>query len=173
MKRSWGAALLAMGVARAAVAAEPLPAAPAPPPAPVVLVQPLPPPAAEPGAGAPLAGAATAIVPFVVGCALWAQNGRRDLQRTGTVFMATGFAAAPWVSHGLQREWRRAAIFGSISAATSAATVITMAAEDPFNPDIKNRQRVAFGMLLTSAMFAAAVGVFDSFRTAGAPAEVR
>jgi hypothetical protein len=172
MRRRWAAALLAMGVARSAVAVEPLPAAPAPPPPPVVLVQPLPPaPAPGSGVGPPLAGVATAVLPFVAGCVLWAENDRRDLQRTGTLLMTTGFAAAPWVSHGLQRNWRRAAIFGSISAALSAATVIAMAAEDPFNPDIKNKQRVAFGVLLTTAMFGAAVGVFESFRAAGAQAE--
>ena len=90
-----------MGVARAAVAGE-LPAAPAPPPPPVVLIEPVPaPPTAGGGVGAPLAGAATAILPFVVGCALWARNDRRDLQQAGTAIMATGFAAAPGVAgHG-------------------------------------------------------------------------
>jgi hypothetical protein len=170
MKRSWAAALLATSVGRAALAGEQVPAAPVPPPPPVVLVQPLPdaPPPAEGGAGAPLAGAATAFLPFVAGCALWAQNDSVNVQRTGTVLMAAGFAAAPWVSHGMQRRWKRGAIFGSISGGLSAATLGLMAWKDPFNQNYKNRERVPFGVLLTAAMFAAAAGIFDSFLLADA-----
>jgi hypothetical protein len=173
MKRRWAAALLAMGVGRAAVAAETVPAAPTPPPPPVVLVAPLPAaaPEADAGVGAPLAGVATALLPFVAGSMLWALNDRPDLQKTGTVVMAAGFAAAPWVSHGIQRRWKRGAVFGAISAGLSAATLGLMAWKDPFNPNYKNRERVPFGVLLTTAMFASAVGVFDSFVLAetGAP----
>jgi hypothetical protein len=196
MSRRRLAALLVLGVARSAQAADAsgpadagdageVNAAPAQPPAPVappppptvslaparppasVVVEPLVPPREAGGGGPLVAGALTAFVPFVVGCALWASN-EIALQRAGTYVMATGFAAAPWVSHGLQRRWQRAAIFGSISAATSAATLIAMQAKDPFVSEYANRQRVAFGVFLTSAMFAAAVGVFDSFL--GAPA---
>jgi hypothetical protein len=157
--------MLAMGLARVAAAGEKVPVAPAPPPPPVVLVQPVRPeaPEAAAGIGGPLAGAATAIVPFVAGCMLWARNDRPDLQRTGTAVMATGFAAAPWVSHGLQRRWKRGVIFGSISTGLSAATLGLMAWKDPFNVNYKNRERVPFGVLLSTAMFAAAAGVFDSF----------
>jgi hypothetical protein len=169
MKWRLVAALLVPGIARAALAAEPIPGAlqpPAPTTAPAtILVEPLAPPR-EPGGGAPLvAGVLTAFVPFVVGCALWSHSDRGDLERAGTYVMAAGFAAAPWVSHGLQRRWRRATVFGAVSAATAAATLITMEATNPFYAPHLNRQRVAFGMLLTSAMFASAVGVFDSFRS--------
>jgi hypothetical protein len=47
--------------------------------------------------------------------------------------------------------------------ATSGATLVAMKGRDPFNPEYLNRQRVTFGVLLTSAVFAAAVGVLDSF----------
>ncbi|HEV3031580.1 MAG TPA: hypothetical protein VG319_08035, partial [Polyangia bacterium] len=147
--------------------AEPVPAAVPPraaaPASATILVEPLGP-ARAPSGGAPLvAGVLTAFVPFVVGCALWSQSDRTDLETAGTVIMAAGFAAAPWVSHGLQRRWRRATVFGAVSAATSAATLIVMEATDPFYAPHLNRQRVAFGTLLTSAMFASAIGVFDSF----------
>jgi len=177
MKWRLVASLLVAGVARAAQAAEPTALVPATalPPTSVVapaafLVEPLAP-AREPGSGAPLvAGALTAFVPFVVGCALWSQGDRGDLEKAGTFVMAAGFAAAPWVSHGLQRRWRRAAIFGAVSAATSAATLIVMEATDPFYAPHLNRQRVAFGTLLTSAMFASAIGVLDSFLSSRARA---
>ncbi|MDB4980367.1 MAG: hypothetical protein JWM82_1119, partial [Myxococcales bacterium] len=42
---------------------------------------------------------------------------------------------------------------------------------DPFEPGYRNIQRVPFGMLLTSAMFAAAAGVVDSFLVAPARRE--
>ena len=147
--------------------AEPIPAAVPPrapaPAAATIVVEPLAP-ARESSGGAPLvAGVLTAFVPFVVGCALWSQSDRANLEQAGTFVMAAGFAAAPWVSHGLQRRWRRAAVFGGVSAATSAATLIVMEATDPFYVPHLNRQRVAFGTLLTSAMFASAIGVFDSF----------
>jgi hypothetical protein len=181
MKWRLVAALLVSGIARAALAAEPpvqdaapafqtaAPAAAAVSPrAPAsasatILAEPLGP-AREPSGGAPLvAGVLTAFVPFVVGCALWSQSDRADLEKAGTVVMEAGFAAAPWVSHGLQRRWRRAAVFGAVSAATSAATLVVMEATDPFYAPHLNRQRVAFGTLLTSSMFASVIGVLDSF----------
>ncbi len=184
MKRRLVATLLVLSVARAARAADdaraaevapaPEPAAPpppAPPPLPpaiagfapsaVVIVQPLAP-ARRSGAGPLVAGVLTLFVPFVIGCGLWSTN-NGQLEKAGTTVMASGFAAAPWVSHGLQRRWKRAAVFGSFSAATSAATLIAMEAKDPFVAQYANRQRVAFGVFLTSALFAATLGVFDSF----------
>jgi len=167
---------------------EPPPAPPSAPPPPVVVVPVIPPPVLPaslaaasiptptvvvvpppaPGGGGPLvAGVLTAFVPFVVGCALWSSNDG-SLEKAGTTVMALGFAAAPWVSHGLQGRWRRAAIFGSISAATAAATLIAMEEKDPFYAPYANRQRVGFGIFLTSALFAAAAGVLDSFLSAPA-----
>jgi hypothetical protein len=124
---------------------------------------------ARAGVAAPLAGALTAVVPFIVGCALWSSSANPERARVGTYVMATGFAAAPWVSHGLQRRWRRAGAFGALSAATSAATLVAMNAKDPFDPNYVNRQRVAFGMLLTSALFASVIGVVDSFLVSEGP----
>jgi hypothetical protein len=151
-------ALLVLGVARAASAGEPVQA---PPVEPLLTV-----PAPSPGTKAdfaPIAGALTAFVPFVVGSAMWAADENRQLQNIGTYVMATGFAAAPWVAQGLHGRWKRAAAYGSISAAMSAATLIAMEVKDPFVDEVKNRERVPFGVLLTAAMFAGAIGVIDSF----------
>jgi hypothetical protein len=159
---------------------EPSPPA-APPTAPVVLapppvvpplppmgvvVEPLAPPRAATGVGPLVAGALTMFVPFVVGCGLWSTNDDA-LERAGTTVMVAGFAAAPWVSHGLARRWKRGAAFGAVSAAFSAATLVAMDAKDPFYAPFANRQRVPFGVFLTGAMFAGAIGVLDSFLTAG------
>jgi len=184
MTRRWATLSLVLVVAGTARAAEPTAAEPASPPpavpaapAPVaetpalVSVARAPEPEARPsgGVGAPLAGAVTAVAPFVVGCALWANSTRPDLERAGTYVMAAGFAAAPWVSHGLQGRWRRAAVFGALATATSAATLVAMDVKDPFNPQYVNRQRVPFGILLTSAMFTSIIGVFDSFLVSERP----
>jgi hypothetical protein len=137
----------------------------APPPALLAALPPPPPPARH--VLAPVAGALTAAVPFAVGCALWANNGHVQRQEAGTIVMTTGFALAPVVSHGLAGRWRRAAVFGVISGATSAATLGYMAYKDPFEPGYRNIERVPFGFLLTGALFASAIGVVDSFL--GAP----
>jgi len=157
MKTRWAAGLLLVGWARAALAADP----PALPEAPPVVVQA--PPADARGVVAPLAGTLTLLVPFAVGCALWSNSGSLASQKAGTYVMASGFALAPVVSHGVAGRWRRAAVFGATSVVTSAATLVAMNVREPFNPEYLNRQRVTFGVLLTSAMFAAAVGVLDSF----------
>lgn len=147
----------------------PLPAEPTAAPPAAVLVAPLvAPPPPPSGAGPLVAGMLTAFVPFVVGCALWANSDQGDLEKAGTYVMVTGFAAAPWVSHGLQGRWKRGAAFGAVSTALAAATLVAMDEKDPFYAPFANRQRVPFGMLLTASMFSAAIGVFDSFLTAPA-----
>ena len=120
------------------------------------------PPASAPAWG-PLAGALTATVPLMVGSVLMARDDRRDLQRAGIYVMTTGFAAAPWVAHGASGRWKRAAAFGLVSAASSAATVAVMSLRDPFDPMLANRKRLPFGFLLTSSFFAATAGIIDSF----------
>ena len=57
-----------------------------------------------------VSGTATAIVPLIVGSALLAQDHTPKLQEAGLIVMASGFALAPWVAHGLEGSWRRAAI---------------------------------------------------------------
>jgi hypothetical protein len=157
MKTRWAAGLLLVGWARVALAADP----PALPEAPSTVVE-APPPDVR-GVVAPLAGTLTMLVPFAVGCGLWSNSGSRASQEAGTYVMASGFALAPLVSHGIAGRWRRAAVFGAASVATSSATLVAMNVKDPFNPEYLNRQRVTFGVLLTSALFTAAIGVLDSF----------
>jgi hypothetical protein len=123
-------------------------------------------PAAEPdgrAAVAPLAGALTALVPLMVGSVLVAHDDNRALQRDGIAVMLAGFAAAPWVSHGVAGRWRRALAFGLASVAVSAATLAVMTARDPFDPTISNHKRLPFGFLLTASFFVGAAGVVDSF----------
>ncbi len=112
---------------------------------------------------APLAGALTAFVPLVVGSVLVSHDSNRALQRDGIAVIVAGFAAAPWVSHGIAGRWRRALVFGLAAAAASAGTLIAMSAQDPFDPSIGNHKRLPFGFMLTASFFLGAGGVVDSF----------
>lgn len=112
---------------------------------------------------APVAGALTLFVPLVVGGAMMAQDDNRALQRDAVRVMVAGFAAAPIVSHAVAGRWRRALVFGLVSVATSAATLVAMSERDPFDPTIGNHKRLAFGFLFTASFFAGAGGVLDSF----------
>jgi hypothetical protein len=112
---------------------------------------------------APVAGAFTALVPLIVGGSLIAHDNRQDLQRAGTTVVLSGFAAAPWVSHAIAGRWKRAWVFGLASLGLSAATFAATRIQDPFDPYIANRKRLAFGTLLAASLFAAGIGVTDSF----------
>lgn len=120
-------------------------------------------------AAAPVAGALTLIIPLLVGGALLAHDDDRALQRDAIRVMVAGFAAAPIVSHAVAGRWRRALVFGLVSAATSAATLVAMSERDPFDPSISNRKRLAFGFLFTASFFVGAGGVVDSFVVGPAP----
>ncbi|HEX2661118.1 MAG TPA: hypothetical protein VHU40_22715 [Polyangia bacterium] len=112
---------------------------------------------------APLAGVATAVLPFIAGSLMVAQDDNPARQRDGVRLMTYGFAAAPWVSHAVAGRWKRALVFGLASVAASTATLLAMEARDPFDPAIGNRKRLAFGFLFTASFFLAAGGVADSF----------
>jgi hypothetical protein len=130
----------------------PAPAAEAPPddPAPV---------------GAPIglvAGTATAIVPLIVGGALMAEDQSPRLEAAGFIVMASGFALAPWVAHGVRGAWRRAAIYGGLSLALSAGAVVEMEESHAFERRIGNKQRIPTKILLPLAMGSSVLGVVMS-----------
>ncbi|HEX3696746.1 MAG TPA: hypothetical protein VH374_15305 [Polyangia bacterium] len=110
-----------------------------------------------------IAGSLTALLPLMVGSVLMSEDSRPSRQRDGVYIILGGFAAAPLVSHAVDRRWKRGTIFGLASLATTTATFINMNDRDPFDPDLANRKRLPFGVLLSSAFFAATVGVIDSF----------
>ena len=121
------------------------------------------PPADSRALTAPLAGVVTAMLPFVAGSLMVAQDGAPARQRDGVRLMTFGFAAAPWISHSVAGRWKRALVFGLASAVVSTGTLLAMEARDPFDPTVGNRQRLAFGFFLTTSFFLAAAGIADSF----------
>ncbi len=133
----------------------------------MVLATELPAPAAEapPRDPAPvgfIAGAATAIVPLIVGGSLMAEDQSPRLEAAGFIVMASGFALAPWVAHGLEGSWRRAAIYGGLSLALSAGAVAEMEASAAFERRVGNKQRIPTKILLPLAMGSAMLGVVMS-----------
>ncbi len=126
----------------------PAPAAGAPPddPAPVGLV----------------AGTATALLPLIVGGALLAEDQSPRLEAAGVIVMASGFALAPWVAHGLQGSWRRAAIYGGVSLVLSAGAVVAMEESDAFARTVGNRRRIPMKIFLPLAMGSSVFGVIMS-----------
>jgi hypothetical protein len=123
----------------------------------------IPPPPEAPRSTGAVAGSLTALLPLMIGSVLMSEDSRPNRQRAGIYVILGGFAAAPLVSHAVDRRWKRGAIFGLASLATTTATFINMSERDPFDPNLPNRKRLPFGVLLSSAFFAATVGVIDSF----------
>lgn len=133
----------------------------------LVLATELPAPAAEapPDDPAPvglIAGTTTAIVPLIVGGALMAEDQSPRLEAAGFIVMASGFALAPWVANGVQRSWRRAAIYGGISLALSAGAVLEMEESHAFERRVGNKQRIPTKVLLPLAMGSSVLGVVMS-----------
>jgi hypothetical protein len=108
------------------------------------------------------AGTATAIVPLIVGSALLAQDQTPRLQKAGLIVMASGFALAPWVAHGLEGSWGRAAIYGGVSLALSAAAVAAMEQSNAFDPHVGNGRRIPMKIFLPLAMVSSGFGVVMS-----------
>jgi len=108
------------------------------------------------------AGAATAIVPLIVGGALMANNHSPSRQQAGVVVMASGLALAPWVAHGVEGAWRRAAAYGAVSLVLSAATVVAMKAGNVFEPTVDDNRRIPMGVFLSLSLATSAFGVVVS-----------
>ena len=124
--------------------------------------------ASAPAAGPPVgvaAGAVTAIVPMIVGGALMASDHSSSRQQVGVVVIVSGLALAPWVAHGVEGSWRRAAAYGGLTLALSAATVAAMKAGNVFDPTVDDNHRIPTGVLLSLSLaasaFAVVVSAFD------------
>jgi len=133
----------------------------------VVLATELPAPAAaappdDPPPVGLVAGTATALLPLIVGGALMAEDQSPKLETAGLIVMASGFALAPWVAHGLQGAWRRAAIYGGVSLALSAGAVVAMEESDAFASHVGNRRRIPMKIFLPLAMGSSLFGVVMS-----------
>lgn len=153
--------LLALGSA----AAEPSLSLPARPAAPAPVDLPV---------GLSLAvGAATALVPLIVGTALVSIEGPLAERRAGIGVMVAGLALAPIVSHLIVGEWRRALGFGAVPVAAAAVMAVLLTQQDDVITDLGTpASRVPFVVVLCASLFASGVGLVDS-ALAGQRAQAR
>ena len=108
-------------------------------------------------------GATVVVGSLATGGALLARDTQPALQSRGLYVLAGGLAVAPWVSHAVDRRWRRAVAFGLLSLGTSVATVAESQRANVFDNTVGSRNLTPFIALLTAAVFGSAVGVADSF----------
>jgi hypothetical protein len=125
----------------------------------------------EPEAAAPAwggaIGAGVLTGSLAIGGALYARDSDPAAQRRGLYLIGAGLALAPWVSHGVDRRWRRAVAFGLVSLATTGATLAESERAHIFDPTVGSRNLTPFIALLTAAVFGSAIGVADSFVESG------
>ena len=107
------------------------------------------------------AGAAVAILPLAVGGALTTLDSRAT-RNAGLYVITAGLALAPIVSHLVLREWKRAAIFGAVPAASLLAMVAMLhAAPDVLTEEGGPSTRIPFAAILIAAVFSSGVGIAD------------
>jgi hypothetical protein len=109
------------------------------------------------------AGVVTALLPMAIGGGLFATDSFQA-KMAGTYVLLSGLALAPVVSHGIAREWGRAAVFGALP--TAALLGMVWLLED--HPLVlvegnKDDTRVAFYVLMAASVMSSAGGLVDSF----------
>ena len=111
-----------------------------------------------------VSGAVAAMIPLAVGGGLMAQsNSTQDRQRrTGLDLIVSGFALAPIVSHLVGREWKRAAIFGTVSLVLAGIAIGTVEWKDGDISLSSIEAKNVFGAAVTATIIVAAAGVIDS-----------
>lgn len=116
----------------------------------------------SPPVGAAL-GAGVELASLVASGVLFSRDNDPAAQNRGLYLMASGFVLAPFISHAIDRRWRRAAAFGLASLALTAAAVVEAEQANVFDQGLSNSRRTPFIVLLTVAFFASTGGVVDSF----------
>jgi hypothetical protein len=110
-----------------------------------------------------VAGAATAVIPLVLGAvhtasARMGTNGDRDI---GYAVGGVGPALAPIVAHAVLGEWTRAAAFGAAPVAGEIAVCALVATKPTAIFNGTTLSRTGFALFYTLDIFGAAVGLFD------------
>jgi hypothetical protein len=108
------------------------------------------------------AGVATALVPMAVGGALLGMGSSLDEKDAGIYLIQAGLILAPFVSHAIAGEWKRAAIFASIPAVAAATAIgLTAATPDVVTGGDRDYQK-GLGVVVAVAVVASMGGVVDS-----------
>ncbi len=107
-------------------------------------------------------GAATALVPVAIGATI-ADRGKTDpAKNTGLIVAGAGVALAPFTAHAINGEWKRAAAFSAVPIATEIAISALLAARPDAVYQGDKITRTIFGVLFTTDVFIAALGIVDA-----------
>jgi len=107
-------------------------------------------------------GLALGMVTLAVGGGLAAGTDSQTAKYAGVFVIAGGLAAAPVLSHLVNREWKRALAFGALPAVCAATVIGLLAGEDNLLDGGNAPPRIAFGAVLAVEIFASSVGLIDS-----------
>ena len=110
------------------------------------------------------AGLATAVVPLAVGGGIVAGASKEDVAslRAGVHVIAVGLALAPWVSHLIAREWKRAAAFGVVPIAMMVVAIGVFEGQDLAIDGGNYGWRILFGGAIALELIATGIGLADS-----------
>ena len=110
------------------------------------------------------AGLATALVPLAVGGGIVAGASKEDVVslRAGVHVIAVGLALAPWVSHLIAREWKRAAAFGAVPLAMMVVAIGVFEGQDLGTDGGNYGWRILFGGAIALELIATGIGLADS-----------
>jgi hypothetical protein len=112
-----------------------------------------------------IAGAATALVPMVLGAmhiAAQPQTAATDGPRNvGFAVSGVGPALAPIVAHAVLGEWKRAAVFGAIPVAAEIGLCAYLQAMPDAVFQGSKGSRLGFALIYSADLFGAALGMVD------------
>jgi hypothetical protein len=107
-------------------------------------------------------GAVTALVPVAIGATI-ADRGKDDAAKNvGLIVAGAGVALSPFTAHAVAGEWKRAAAFSAVPVATEIAVSIFLTARPDAVYHGTKITRTTFGILFTTDVFIAALGLVDA-----------
>lgn len=109
-----------------------------------------------------VAGASVLVLGLGVGASLIGSNAGRPTDNAGWMVMQSGFAAAPFVAHGVAGEWGRGLLFACPPLATTAGTATVFAVDEKaVRHSALPEQRLLWSLFVVG-LFSSAYGVVDS-----------
>jgi hypothetical protein len=107
-------------------------------------------------------GAVTALVPVAIGATM-ADRGKDDpAKNAGLIVAGAGVALSPFTAHAVAGEWKRAAAFSAVPVASEIAISILLSARPDAVYQGTKVTRTVFGILFTTNVFVAALGLVDA-----------
>jgi hypothetical protein len=107
-------------------------------------------------------GAVTALVPVAIGATM-ADRGKDDpAKNVGLLVAGAGVALSPFTAHAVAGEWKRAAVFSAVPVASEIAIAVLVTTQPDSIYHGTKITRTTFGILFTTDIFIAALGLVDA-----------